>query len=569
MADGAAEQEEVLRRQIAVMSPDRFEQLTFELAHRENPAVRRIAAPDGGADTVLPRSDGSASEVWQAKRYADEINWAECEKSLETAITRWRPCTITFVFARDLSAPLEQSFQTRLVEHSMAREHAVRVTQWNLSELIRRFNQHEDIRVRFFGSEQETVLEALDQTIKAGGLLTSSEDLVKRAETLSEWAEKRDRDFTHSVTSSGLSAPAPNWDRLPYMSVEIQGTRTRVNIAAWPREGASVEQPVFAFTNDKAGQDAREQAVAHLARGEPATVTEGAQVHAQAPEVMRGLLPSGEPGAGEFTLLPSEPISLEVEATTDDGIVSRSIPLYTVPPPPGAAAAFAGYSGLVLAQITIRLLDEPQVSLGVLLSARFGQAMRANADAARLLNTFYSHRDLVLRSESLFPSGEAHGPFSQDHGISEERLAQLRMLGEFFDAFVFVTERLGVELPIPDAVTAEDTDIFLTAANILRTGKGTATFTQISGMVESPTEIPGLPERLRGQGPYRRMVTYNVFGQDLVLGLGEYEIPPLRIVAIIPYGDSPTAPARVVLEADGDSEMEFRLTNWTPENPAS
>jgi hypothetical protein len=88
-------------------------------------------------------------------------------------------------------------------------------------------------------------------------------------------------------------------------------------------------------------------------------------------------------------------------------------------------------------------------------------------------------------------------------------------------------------------------------------------------MVESPTEIPGLPERLRGQGPYRRMVTYNVFGQDLVLGLGEYEIPPLRIVAIIPYGDSPTAPARVVLEADGDSEMEFRLTNWTPENPAS
>jgi integrase len=54
MDEGRAEREELLRRQLKVMSADQFEVLVFELARREEPDVRRLIAPDGGADTLRP-----------------------------------------------------------------------------------------------------------------------------------------------------------------------------------------------------------------------------------------------------------------------------------------------------------------------------------------------------------------------------------------------------------------------------------------------------------------------------------------------------------------------------------
>lgn len=59
--------------------------------------------------------------------------------------------------------------------------------------------------------------------------------------------------------------------------------------------------------------------------------------------------------------------------------------------------------------------------------------------------------------------------------------------------------------------------------------------------------------------PLRRAVTYDVLGKELHLGVGEYALPPLTIVEIVPYGHTPDAPARVRLAPDGDDQMEFRL----------
>ena len=61
-----------------------------------------------------------------------------------------------------------------------------------------------------------------------------------------------------------------------------------------------------------------------------------------------------------------------------------------------------------------------------------------------------------------------------------------------------------------------------------------------------------------------REVTYPFFGNTLSLGKGEYVLPPLKVVKIIPLGTTPTASARVTLAADGDPEMTFRLVDWTP-----
>jgi Restriction endonuclease len=90
------EREPLLRERIKTMPPERFEQLVYELAHREDQRVERLEHPDGGADTILPRGQGEAERVWQAKRYPKAINWGKCEKSLADAIKRWRPARVTF-----------------------------------------------------------------------------------------------------------------------------------------------------------------------------------------------------------------------------------------------------------------------------------------------------------------------------------------------------------------------------------------------------------------------------------------------------------------------------------------
>ena len=98
MEEGAAERDALLRRQLQAMSPGRFEQLVFELAQRQDPAVRRLQHPDAGADTLLPATDRRPAEVWQAKRYPDSINWTECEDSLDAAIERYKPSKVIFAF---------------------------------------------------------------------------------------------------------------------------------------------------------------------------------------------------------------------------------------------------------------------------------------------------------------------------------------------------------------------------------------------------------------------------------------------------------------------------------------
>jgi hypothetical protein len=55
------------------------------------------------------------------------------------------------------------------------------------------------------------------------------------------------------------------------------------------------------------------------------------------------------------------------------------------------------------------------------------------------------------------------------------------------------------------------------------------------------------------------MVSYEVFGRQVDLGLGRYELPELKIVDVIPQGSRPDSPARVVLEAADDDQITFRL----------
>ena len=113
-------------------------------------------------------------------------------------------------------------------------------------------------------------------------------------------------------------------------------------------------------------------------------------------------------------------------------------------------------------------------------------------------------------------------------------------------------------------MTVEQMDEIGTAARVLRTGEGSATFQQIEIFVNNPAEIPHLPEQFRRLGIARRPLTYTVLGRDLDLGEADYELPPLKVVEIAPHGQTPNAPARVVLGAEGDGHMAFRVVGWAP-----
>ncbi len=560
MEGGAAERDALLRQQMKVMPPERFEQVVLELAQREYPGeVRRLKHPDGGADTLRPATTDRKAEVWQAKRYGDDINWEECEKSLTAAIKRWDPSKVTFVFARDLSQQLEGSFQTRLVEHAGAQRAGVAVLLWNQSEVVRRLDENPDLKPRFFGPEQESIYDALDRTIKAGGRLESGADLVERAHTLSKYAEQRDVDFAYAVTAASAQTPAPQWPELPYLQMELTGAGGRVQVAAWPREGAGVQLPSFSFTDDPAGQEARAEALRHWARGEEAEVTEGARVQFHVPDVIRELLPN--PNAwhgGSLRIPPTQAFEAELEVASASETLSHRFEVRPVPPRPGAFGALVGYIGETLVEIGFALLDEQHSRATFTLSASFGPNVRASMEAARLLHAWCTHERLTFRSEELYPEGIG----GRCEVPGEEVCAEMEWRARFYADVVFLEEQLGIELALPDEMKVEDRDVVGTAANILRTRERSATFRQVEGFVDNPADIPGLPERFRKQGAVRKMVTYMAFGRDLNLGEADYELPPLKAVDIIPHGHTPTAPARVVLAADGDDQMRFRLVKW-------
>jgi hypothetical protein len=489
------------------------------------------------------------------------INWKECENSLTTSIKRWEPSNVTFVFARDLSEQRERSFDDRLVRHADARAANVEVFLWNQSEVVRRLDESPDIKTRFFGEGQEGILAAFDRAIKTGGQLQSGADLVERAKTLSEYAEQRDIDFTYGIVSSSTEAPAPQWPELPYLTVEVAGPRARVKVAAWPRQGADVQLPGFAFTDDDAGQAARDKAVRAWAHGDEAVISEGARAQFCAPELIRELL--GDQTAlqgGSIRIPATKPFEAELDITTESETLSYRFQVRPVPPRPGAFDALAGYTADTFVEIGFALLDEQQSRATFTVSAHLGLSARTSLEATRLIRAWCTHERLTFRSEKLYPEGIGG---RCDAIPPTELCEEMEWRARFYSDLVFLEHQLGVEVPLPDQMTVDDMNAVGTAANVLRTGEGTATFTQAEGFVQNPAEIPRLPDDVRKQAS-RRMVSYHIFGRELELGEADYELPTLKVVEIVPHGQTANAPARVVLAAEGDGQMRFRLVNWKP-----
>lgn len=144
------------RHAVTALSAEEFEWLVHALVEAEeadSSLVRKMRAPDGGADTLVLREDGSVRRAVQAKRHGNRINWSKCSASLEQAAAVWKPEEVLFTFACDFSQGDQENFQARLVQ----RDDGIRVTAWTLSDIERLLDKHAAVGPRFLGPDAHAV----------------------------------------------------------------------------------------------------------------------------------------------------------------------------------------------------------------------------------------------------------------------------------------------------------------------------------------------------------------------------------------------------------------------------
>jgi hypothetical protein len=463
------------------------------------------------------------------------------------------------VFPFDLSARTEPTFTKKLVKHPKAVKHKVSIEQWNGSELIRRLAEHPDLRNRFF-PDAEGVNERVLRGVQAGGKLENTDDLVERARTLNEYAQQRDPNFAYRILTSpvGDAGPAAEWPDPPYLQVKVSDGRTEVELMAWPRASADIEAPSFAFTADVEGEKARADVIRTWARGEQATISSGARIRFVKPELLDDFAPGTDFGqGGTIYLAPPDPFDAVLQIITADGQTREfTFDARVIPPPAGCVGAIVGQIGDVFVEINVSLLEDNRARATFNLSAQFVSSASRSRAAAELLVLWAEQEKISLRSAQVYRGGIGG---SAQRQVSDDVVDEIKGRLELYRDLSFIEDLVNVDLPMPLEVSVQDVAMIATAAKVLRTGTGDATFNNITVDEVQPAYIPRLIETFNSGRPARRDVTYEIFGKTISLGLGDYTLPKLKIVSIIPHGTRPTDPARVVIGADDSDQMTFTL----------
>lgn len=248
MTLSALQDERALREALKLLDAERFEQLVHSVVRAQWDEAEKLAAPDGGADTLVPLDGGS--RVFQAKHFSDHIRWPQCSKSLTSALKRWSPSRVTFVFARDLSESQKKHFADKLVA---AAPDGVVVDWWGVSELlIRLLESDQGLRVarRFLNFGEDTA-----RAIRAQGELTRGARAIDRALAAAEFADTLDPDYRYRVETDAAS----EFLTTPSQTMRLQRLAggTRAVVDAVPRS-PTTQAPTGAieFKDDPAGRAA-------------------------------------------------------------------------------------------------------------------------------------------------------------------------------------------------------------------------------------------------------------------------------------------------------------------------
>ncbi len=294
---------------LSTIPPDDFETLAYLLAHAEDGDVVIVRNKDRGLDARLPNPSGRVTlRGWQAKRFTDGLHIKQCQSSLDVAVAFWRPLWVTFVFAQDLSASEQTTFQNEVV----VRHPEVRVDFWSEIEVQRRLRDSEEGRraaAWLFGSGN-TIEDVLAAMVSKAPVRTPTE-VAERQAALQEKLD-RDPQFFYTTVSRRKDAPLtpPGPETALSVLLDIDGQEVRYDLAErYPGAAEDLGEPMLVFADDERGQEARRTLEAARDASGPIEISSGVGVHwPRIPVGLRGLVPE-EPTFGPVTLTPSDDAS--------------------------------------------------------------------------------------------------------------------------------------------------------------------------------------------------------------------------------------------------------------------
>jgi hypothetical protein len=501
---------------------DDYEELCYLVVAIEFPQAVRLANPDGGLDSGIPRADGAFSRCWQAKRFTGDISWKKCEESLDAAVSNWRIEHCTFCFAKNLTGSQHRSFHERLV----GRHHGVTVDYWahgNLESKLVTSEQGQRIANYFY--ENETLnTEALMTALEAGGRLQTGADAMRRLEAIADFFAT-DPYYEYVTHMRPLGQPAPTLNPSAVIAFERGDSRSIVRIEAIPRnpnalarlpEGAlhlDAEQQAKLDRFLRVGGELRFDGVVFEMQNLPAlfdTLDE----------------PSGGPGT-VILRSPRRPIpswDARLVAETDRGHADVDVRLTQTEPPTNWDAALTGTYGGLTITVLARASDgrgEFRTQFSYSYSNEVG--IRAQARALRFMEAVHGAGSLTIEDNAqLYPS--------VSESLSErEHDPYWRLVRTFIDSLIVIENWTKEKLDLPETIAEEDVRPVIDAAQVIESRSSSVNFDHVELLmpVEKYEEF--------SEPPHRVAVGYTlgieVFGREVWIGELRGEVPDVELDA--------------------------------------
>lgn len=554
---------EVTARDLRDVGDQRFEQIVASLVLAEHPDAERLAAPERGADVLLPATPSRRARVWQVKHYPDDIAWKKCEESLDDAIASYDPEQVVFVFPRDLSKPHRDRFEERLVK----RHPDVTVKYWGLHRIQEALARHPDISIRYFGEDRGDLLPGVIRAVQQGGKeLETTRDLADRAFALDAFADVADPSFEYEMSSGSAFRKPQLWEQPPFMVFhETRGDR-RLSAAAWLRPEADADVSC-GFTHDDDGNRAREQVREAFAAGKPIELPKGAWIEIRnAPIVAKEALDSSAQEGFEdetSTLTPGGSVDFTLRLGSADDAPRRTFAVRSVPPSKAFQRSFGCISDGLALFAEFALTELPNVELNLRINVRPVRDPAVNAAAARFMLAFFRADEVFCTAPELLPDAGLVISGADKPEIDGSVLASLAVDLALFDALTIIEERFG-PIDTPDRFSRREFEEVIEAAQTLKADSGNVTFEELVTELDHQAVADFMRQTQAGR-PGRHPLHVRVFGRQLQVGIAEFDMPPIRAVTTEPGSKPGKTRVRVRTEP---TSVPFRLAREEPTAPA-
>lgn len=559
------EMPELTRRDFLDLGPAMFEQLVGSLVRIQHSHATAPAAPDGGADVLVPADGARKALVWQVKHFeGSEPPWKKCEESLEQAVARYGPGEVTFVFSRDLTQKMLKTFERRLQKHENFA--GIKVRQWGIFELREMLAAHPEVRTRYFGDANQ--LPAILRSLSQGGQqMETGADLVARAFALSRFADEHDPSFRYEMRAAAGELSAAAWDEPPFIVMTTRQDGHEVQLPAWARPEAKVGAAIAGFTDDEAGAEAREYVRRKLAAGEQADISSGFWVQLPvAPTLMKDAFEQEGESSHVATLQPGDPVPVQVSASYEGGALSYGFDVRPVPPERDGVRSYGAIAENLELWLNLVLLPEEQrIRLEIRVGFRPGDDYARSGLAATFAAAVATGAAVDIRAPDLLPDGPVEKTSRSD--TSNEEAQRLQGAGQLYLGLALIEQTLGLRLRVPEIVTWGDVRDVIHVACMLQDGEATMNV----GEMQQELDNDQVAAFVNG---IDRAVVRATFGME-VLGkevtVGRVEFPTPRFALVVPTREGlPPGRTMVRLVPEAGGQVRGRLVETgVPAEPRS